>query len=99
MRRPGRGLRRRPGAECPHRALAVTQPLLAEILDRCIDAAGEQIAHLGRYYGFARVGELGEAGGHIYAVTEHVEGLDDDIRDVDAYAHAERRRSEVDIES
>ena len=60
-RRPGPRLRRRPGAERAHRALAVAQALLAQVLDRGLDAAGELVAHLRRDDGLAGIGELGEA--------------------------------------
>ena len=92
-RRPDARLRRRPDAERAHRAAAVAQALLAEVLDRGVDAAGELVAHLRRDDGLAGVGQLGQPGGDVDAVAEHVERLDDHLGDVDADAHAERRRA------
>src|SRR5439155_796127 len=73
-------------------ALAVAQALLAEILDRSLDAAGQLVARHVRADRLAGVGELGEARGDVHAVAQHVEGLDDHLGDVNADAQAERRR-------
>ena len=73
--------------------------MLAQVLDRGIHSARQLVARLRRDHRFTRIRELGQAGGEVDAVAEHVECLDDDFRDVDAGAHAERGRIALGVEA